>query len=429
MPKGKIRQMKILTPLSNSRGVALMMAIFIMTILTFLAVEVSYRTSIENNIASQGVSRIRAYYAARAAIELSLFRIHLYKKALAAFGDKLGQAQYMLDPLWQFPFMWPPVLPDEIHGVDKAQIESVVKESSMKASYSVAIESEGGRIDVNDLGADSKELVKATRQQILQVFQAEVDSNEKFAKRYGSFNFEELVNNMIDWVDDDSQSLNGGAEKGYYPDFKSDAVPPSAPFKTLKEMHMVAGMTDELFEVLAKRVTVYGSKGINVNYSVKEVLKSLDPQLTDEIVDKIIKRRSNSNEGGPFQSTDDFYKFIESLGVRTASFNPAKIPLTFDAELNFRIRATGIFGRVSRDIEVVTFDFDNIKERYIEILTKAEKDEKTGGDHEAESGNGEGKAPVKNENGTDPPDKNNPAKKTKLNAPKGRPAIVYWNEN
>jgi general secretion pathway protein K len=192
---------------------------------------------------------------------------------------------------------------------------------------------------------------------------------------------------------------------------------------------MVAGMTDELFEVLAKRVTVYGSKGINVNYSVKEVLKSLDPQLTDEIVDKIIKRRSNSNEGGPFQSTDDFYKFIESLGVRTASFNPAKIPLTFDAELNFRIRATGIFGRVSRDIEVVTFDFDNIKERYIEILTKAEKDEKTGGDHEAESGNGEGKAPVKNENGTDPPDKNNPAKKTKLNAPKGRPAIVYWNEN
>ncbi len=426
MPKGKTRQMKILTPLSNSRGVALMMAIFIMTILTFLAVEVSYRTSIENNIATQGVSRIRAYYAARAAIELSLFRIHLYKKALAAFGDQLGEARFMLDPLWQFPFMWPPVLPDEIHGVDKAQIESVVKESSMKASYSVAIESEGGRIDVNDLGADSKELVKATRQQILQVFQAEVDSNEKFAKRYGSFNFEELVNNMIDWVDDDSQSLNGGAEKGYYPDFKSDAAPPSAPFKTLKEMHMVAGMTDELFEVLARRVTVYGSKGINVNYSAKEVLKSLDPQLTDEIVDKIMNRRSNSNEGGPFQSTDDFYKFIESLGVRTASFNPAKIPLTFDAELNFRIRATGVFGRVSRDIEVVTFDFDNIKERYIEILTKAEKDEAESGGSGGQSG-GE-PTPDKSEEKPKPPDEKKPTK-AKLNAPKGRPTIVYWNEN
>lgn len=409
-----------------------MMAIFIMTLLTFLAVEVSFRTSVENNIATQGISRVRAYYAAKAAIELSLFRILIYKKVLASIGDQLGDNKSMLDPIWQFPFMWPPLLPDEVNSVDRSQIQSVVNESLMKASYSVSIESEGSKIDINDLGSDSKELVKATKDQLIQIFQFEVEGNEKFADRYRSFNFEEVVNNMIDWVDENTESLNGGDERAYYPDIKSDFIPPNSSFKTLKELHMVAGMTDELYQLLANRVTVFGAKGINVNYSDKNVLRSLDPQLTDEIVDKIMARRSNPSEGGPFQSTKDFYDFIESLGVKVSSFNPAKIPLTFDAELNFRIKATGQYGKVLRNIEVVTYDLDNIKERYIEILTKAEQEEKaaTGAAGTADT-TGDSTPP----SNTDPkktgeadPKKTAP-QKTKLTAPKGRPTIVYWNEN
>ncbi len=92
-------------------------------------------------------------------------------------------------------------------------------------------------------------------------------------------------------------------------------------------------MTDEIYQVLAKRVTVYGSKGVNVNYSDKEVLKSLDIQMTDEIVDKIITRRSSPEEGGPFRNQEDFLEFLDTVGVRTDSFNPAGILLAFDAEL------------------------------------------------------------------------------------------------
>ena len=415
----KIRS-NLARPLDNSRGIAMMMAIFVMTILTFLAVEVAFRTNVEYNISAQGISRVRAYYAAKAAIELSLFRIHLYKKAMASFGDQLGDNKFMLDPIWQFPFMWPPVLPDEISGVDKSQIQDAVKESTMKASYAVTIESEGGKIDVNDLGSDSEEMVKATKLQILQIFKSEVEGNEKFADRYGSFKFEELVNNMADWVDENEVSLNGGDEKGYYSDIRSEFIPPNAPFKTMKEILMVHEMTDELFQVLSKRITVYGSKGININYSDKPVLRSLDPQVTEEVADEIIKRRSSPDEGGPFRNQEDFFSFIEALGVRTASFNEAQIPLTFDAELNFRIKATGQFGRVTRDIEVVTYDFDNIKERYIEILTKAEEDKKDPNDPDP--------TPPTPPTTTDPPPKTTPKGK-KLNAPKGRPTIVYWNEN
>ncbi|MCC7405613.1 MAG: general secretion pathway protein GspK [Bdellovibrionales bacterium] len=413
----------LLTPVSSARGVAMMMALFVMMILTFLATEVAFRTGVENNIAVQGISRLRAYYAAKAGIELSLFRILLYKKAMASFGEQLGENKSMLDPIWKFPFMWPPVLPDEVSGVDKSQIQAAVKESKMDATYSVTIESEGGKIDINDLGADSEAMVKATRNQLLQIFQVELESNEKFAETYRTFNFEDLVNHIIDWVDENDESLVGGAERNYYPDSKSEFVPPNSPFKTLDELHMVATMTDKIFQVLAKQITVYGSKGVNVNYSDKYVLKSLDIQMTDEVVAKVIERRNSPDKGGPFRNQDDFLDFLGSQGVRTDSFNPAGIPLTFDAELNFRIKAVGQYGGVVRSIEVVTYDFDNIKERYIDILTKAEEEKKEGAGEKAD----EAKDKTPDDGKSDKDEKSKKSKK--LNAPKGRPTVVYWYEN
>lgn len=414
----------LLTPVNSARGVAMMMALFVMMILTFLATEVAFRTGVENNIAVQGISRLRAYYAAKAGVELSLFRILLYKKAMASFGEQLGENKSMLDPIWRFPFMWPPVLPDEVSGVDKSQIQAAVKESKMDATYAVTIESEGGKIDVNDLGSDSEAMVKATKNQLLQIFQVELESNEKFSEKYRTFNFEELVLHMIDWVDENEESLVGGAERNYYQDARSEFIPPNAPFKTLDELHMVATMTDEIFQVLSRQVTVFGSKGVNVNYSDKYVLKSLDIQMTDEVVSKVIERRNSPDKGGPFRNQDDFLDFLGGQGVRTDNFNPAGIPLTFDAELNFRIKSVGQYGGVARTIEVVTYDFDNIKERYIEILTKAEEDKKKG--DAGESGE-ESKTKTGDDAKSDSKEKSKSTKK--LNAPKGRPTVVYWYEN
>ena len=406
----------LLAPLTNSRGVAMMMALFVMMILTFLATEVAFRTNIENSIAVQRISRLRAYYAAKAGIELSLCRIMLYKKALASFGEQLGDSKSMLDPIWQFPFMWPPALSEEISGVDKSQIQGAVAESKMEATYAVTIESEGGKIDINDLGSDSKALVKATRDQILQILQAEIENNEKFSEDYGTFDFEELTNNMIDWVDEGDESLNGGSEKNYYLEVDNETIPPNTPFKTLKELHMVAHMTDEIYQILAQRVTVYGSKGVNVNYSDKAVLKSLDAQMTNKIVDEVINRRSSLAKGGPFRNQDDFLNYLGSLGVQTDSFNPAGILLAFDAELNFRIRSVGQYGRVFREIEAVTYDFENVKERYIEILTKDEQQNESGDINNNSGSNQEGNG--KSE-----------TSKRRLNASKGRPTVVYWYEN
>jgi general secretion pathway protein K len=81
-----------------------MMAIFATSLMIFLAVEVSYDTSVEYLVASQQVNRLKAYYAAKAGVEMSLLRILIYKKAMAQFWrstqrQRIDARSYLADAI------------------------------------------------------------------------------------------------------------------------------------------------------------------------------------------------------------------------------------------------------------------------------------------------------------------------------------------
>lgn len=410
-------------PLKNQKGMAILMALTAIALMTFVAIEVSYDTNVEYLVASQQVNRIKAYYAAKAGIEISLLRILIYKKALGAFGDQLGGSKSMLDPIWSFPFSWPPVLPEDMNSVSKDMIDSVIAESNLDAQYIATIEAEGGKIDINDLGSELEILRTSTKAQILKIFDTEMQNNDEFSDKMGAANFEEIVNNITDWIDANEESLNGGPESGYYRDVQSDFIPPNQPLKTIGELHMIAGVTDDIFNVLAPRVTVFGVKGINVNYAPKEVLMGLDHTVTEEAADAIISRRNNPDEGGPFQSKDDFLGFAQSFNVNTQAIENTGVPLLFGAESNFRIRSTGQYANVTRDIVAITYDFENLTEHYLELWK--EEDAKNAGTDPSQNPSG-------NTNSSNTPaagggETGQPKKQIKI--PKGRPTIVYWEEN
>lgn len=418
----------------SQAGMALMVALFAFTLMGIIVSEVAYDTSVDYVVANHQVNRIKAYYAAKSAVELSLLRVMLYKQAVVAFGDSLGANKGMLDPIWSFPFMWPPTMlsekaKDGVTEVDKSQIDAVVKESFMQAQYAVSISPEGGKIDINDLGSDVKALKQSMIKQVVKIFLSEVEHNEDFAREYRGYNFEELVNNIADYIDEDKQSLNGGDEGSPYRDFSEPGVemPPNRSLRTVDELHMVGGMTDVFYNILAPRVTVYGTKGINVNFANKETLMTLDVTMTEEAVDKAIARRSNPKEGGPFKNEQDFLGFLNNYGVNVKAIQESKVPLLFDIEFNFRIQATGVSQNVKRDITVVTYDFPNLANRFAEMLDKQEKEDNP------QSGN-----PSPGTGNPDPgPGGGNPQAPTttaadaykKIQAVKGRPTVVSWEEN
>lgn len=411
----------------NQKGVALLIALFAFTLLSFIAVEVAYDTAVEHVVSSQQVNRIKAYYAAKAGVELSLMRIMLYKQATKALGDMVKSQPTLLDPIWSFPFMWPPVAPSEgISEVDKSLIQGATKESLMDGTFATTIVPEGGRIDINDLGSEVKAYKKAMKAQVLKIFTTEVEHNEAFADKYRGYRFEEVVDNITDYIDEDAEAEAGGDETSPYRDHedKEYTMPPNRALRTVDELLQVAGMKDDFYKILAPRITVFGTKGINITYVDKDVLMSLDPTFTEEAAQKFLERRNDTKQP-PITNEEQFFQAIQPLGVNTRAIQEAKIPLLFGTEYNFRIISTGTASNVRREITAITYDFQNLADRYSAMLKKQE-DEAKGKDPNDPNGGG---TPNDPNDPNDPNKKPDESNKNATKSAKGRPAVVYWEEN
>lgn len=399
----------------NQKGVALIMAIFCLTLIVYLVTETLYETNVEYIVNSNSVNRVKAYYAAKSGLELSLLRIKLYNKIKNQLGDKLPPDRVAtLDLIWSFPFAWPPVLPAETNSVDKDLVKDTVKDSKMDATYLTTISDEGSKIDVNDLGSPSKGLRELTKKLLLQIFQNRMQNDDNWAENNRELKFEEVINNMADWVDKDTTSQNRGDEKQYYQNLNSLSgqdieLPPNRGFRTVDEIRLVAGMTETMYDMLKDRVTVYGMKAINPNHASAEVLKAMDPSINDKVISAVMGRR-NDPQQKPFQSEGEFWGFINSEGGNVTEETQKSYVLSFSDVVSFHIKSIGEFSNVSREIEAIVYDFSGAAIAVADQLKK-EAAEAAGGSAPGGPGSGSGKSNIPK----DP-------------LPKGPPRIVYFIE-
>lgn len=398
--------------LNNNKGMALILAITSVVLISWIAMEVSYDSLVEYNVNVNSLNRLKAYYAARSGVELSLLRIKTYQQAQSQFGKQLGGASEMLDQIWKMPFAWPVPIPPDLNAVDKDAINQTIKDSVMDASYSVTIEDEGSKIDLNDLASPSKALRETTHRRLMQVFESKLESDEEFQRKYSGYRFDELINAIADWQTDKRASVSGNGDKrSIYRDYP-EKFPPNRAFRTLQEVRMVPGMTEDFYELLEPLITIYGMKAINPNQTTKEVLRSMDPGITDEIAEEIIKRRNDTNLGGPFQNKEDFWGFVVQKGARLGD-KAEEMPLIFDKVYNFRIRSIGEYAGVSREITVVVMDLQSVAATLKGYV-----------DQEKQAQNPTDPNAPKNPS----PAAKNPAQSQSTSLPKGPPRIVYWGE-
>ena len=217
-------------------------------------------------------------------------------------------------------------------------------------------------------------------------------------------------------------SANKGDKQSYYKQLSgSDEYPPNRSFRTIYELRLVKGMTDEFFDILEPNITIYGLKGINPNTASKEVLKAIDPAMTDEIVDEIKKRTGVGSESQPFKDANDFWSFLQSRGVRL-SVPQEDVPIITSGLYSFRISSIGSFSSVKREIEVIVMDINQASNRLSQVVKDDAKKQNPDAAKDATSGGD----PTSTSKG---PQAGSPASSTASNPlPKGPPRIVYWTE-
>lgn len=407
----------------KKKGIALILAVTSLSLMVYIATEVSKDSLTEYAVNTQELNRIKTYYAARSGMQIALLRVKLFQQA-SRLSLPPGFSKY-IDEIWKFPFAWPLPISADVNSVDKEAMQKTNSESFMDATYTHTIEDEGTKIDLNDLASPSKTLQQITKNQILNIFQQKIEADEDFRQNYQSFRFEDLVNRIIDWMSDSNTAASGGDKKQAFSEL-GEGYPPNRGFRTIDELRLVPGMTDEFFNLLAPQITIYGMKAINPNTAPREVLRSLDSGMTTEAVEAAIKKRDDPNEG-PFQGEGEncaknFRTYLEKNGANRLTDEFNKIPFVCDKVVNFRIKSTGIYGNgksaMMKNIVAVVMDISRSADQIKSTVDKEKKDQQgqqQQGQQNPQTGQGQQTGQKASQQKQEP-------------LPKGPPRVVYWTE-
>jgi len=113
-----------------------------------------------------------------------------------------------------------------------------------------------------------------------------------------------IVDALVDWIDADERESDNGVESSYYQALETPYGCRNGPVLYIEELLLVRGISTQLLfgdgdkKGLADYVTVYGEDGrININTADGLLIKSLDPLISDELVEKLIDFRDDEENG------------------------------------------------------------------------------------------------------------------------------------
>ncbi|HCT99660.1 MAG TPA: general secretion pathway protein GspK [Methylococcaceae bacterium] len=216
----------------KQRGVALVLVLWIMSLLMLMAGSFSLTMRRESTGVSGSLSQAKAIAQAQGGVALA--------QAMLLHEDESKR--------WR------------VDG-------SVYEISTQHAVMRIQIQSQAGKIDINS----------APMTLLHHVFQyAPLDSQAQL----------NVENAILDWRDADDTPRPFGAEKDDYQKAKLHYAPRNKPFRSMAELQMVRGMTEEVLAWMQPIFTVYAAGQTDIDYAlaprdVLAVLPEVDVNLLD----------------------------------------------------------------------------------------------------------------------------------------------------
>ncbi len=248
-------------------GIALLIVIWILTILMTIVFSFSFATRSETYSLMSFKEGIEKKYIAEAGIERAKIEI-LYRRQNPTAED-----------VWR--------------------MDGTVYEDSIGDDYyRVKIMDESGKVNINT----ASDIILRNLFLNLGISSKEVDI---------------IVDSIMDWKDEDEFHRLYGAESDYYMSLQNPYKAKNAGFETLEELIMVKGISSEILYGNKERkgiidfITIYSdSQVINVNTAPKEVLSAV-PGITAEMADSIIDYRKDK----------EIKNLNEIIGILGANFH------------------------------------------------------------------------------------------------------------
>jgi general secretion pathway protein K len=245
-------------PRTDERGVALLLALLVLTILTALILEFDAEARREYRAAAAfrddykaGMLTRAAVQAARAVLQQDLLRERMTGQKFDGPTD-----------IWAMP----------------------IKNYAIGDGFLTAqIQDETGKFNLNDLASTSG---------------GDIEQKKKILRGKRLFELlrvnPNLIDALIDWMDQDEVPQPAGAESLYYQSLRPPYRAANSPLPGLGDLRLIKGFTPEIIERISPYVTVFPQEGgapMNINTADPIVLQTLDPNVTQTVAMEIVQGR------------------------------------------------------------------------------------------------------------------------------------------
>ena len=249
---------------TDERGVALILALLVMTLLVALVLSLDAEARRELREAAAFRDGLKATTLAKSGLQAA--RAILQQDAQE--DAKLGRTFDAATDLWALP-------------ISNLQLGD--------GTIAAAIEDERAKLNLNELANQPDPIAKKAKV-------------EKFKRLFELLQLDaRLVDGLMDWVDADDEPEPNGAESVFYQSLRPPYRAANTPLTTLAELHLIKGFTSEIVRRLSPYVTVYplsGDGGVNINTADPLVIQALDARLTPAMALEIM-------QGRPYRTPQD----------------------------------------------------------------------------------------------------------------------------
>lgn len=371
--------------LSSKSGVAIMIVLSAVTILTAILADFTFETKLNKIKTYNSQDRIQARLNAEAGLTMALARLKLYKEGFNTLQkNKEASAQVgqsTLNLIWSTPFIYPIPKSDKMSIIQKSLIEDFEKNSLIQGEIKLEIQNASNLMNINTLRIASivrkKEVKTSTEenskdeevdndftlesqlgQMFKQLIEKKRETDDDFNNRYADKDPRELVSAIKHYISEEDSYEDPYVQSLRANYATSEQIIKHAPLSSMSEIYLIDGYDDTLVELLTSDLTAHGSVVIDLNKITNKTLKLLIPTIDEEQIKAFFAYRDDPTNPKTFNSLADFKKYIVNIGKimgesafdeRMKKFEIAGIKFGVAGSL-FKVISTGAFNQASYNL-------------------------------------------------------------------------------
>lgn len=346
--------------LQKESGVALMLVLGVIAILTFVLADFTFETKLNKIKVYNQQDKIQARLNAESGLHFALAKLRLYQEG----RNKLEKEESLksafptadLESIIIQPFVYPIPTPKNAGIIQRTALEEFTKKTMMRGEVSVTFTKISGFLNPNglrlkpkavtpsgqdadqaapaaaddepadpaDTGADGKK--KAEKPDIIiekkmietlgRLIKEKSDNDEEFHSKYSNVDPEYLVKELKYYVNDSAlfqDNMKPEIESKFN---QKNITPKHAPLASIDELYLLPSWDDAIVDLIKDRMSVHEVSVIAVNELTIEDLKIIFPAINNVQIEEFFKYRDGDEDkkiqGKKFKDAADFKSVIVS---------------------------------------------------------------------------------------------------------------------